>query len=115
MLTPCSSLASRTLPETPSSMTISGITIANGNSTYYATSGGGIATAVNLTLVNSILKDNQAPYGSGGGISNQSGEAGLNLTINNDLFENNTAGSSSVDPSTVTAARSTPRMVRRSQ
>ena len=25
-------------------------------------------------------------------------EAGLNLTINNDLFENNTAGSSSVDP-----------------
>jgi hypothetical protein len=83
-------------PETPSNMTISGLTIANGNATDPGGSGGGIAAAVNLTLVNSILKNNQAPYGSGGGISNNSAEGGLNLTIDNDLFENNTAGSSVV-------------------
>jgi hypothetical protein len=78
---------------TPATMTISGLTIANGNAG--GGSGGGIDAEVNLTLANSVVKNNQAPYGSGGGIANGF-QAGLNLTIDNDLFENNTAGSASV-------------------
>ena len=53
--------------------------------------------AVNLTLADSVLKDNQAPRGSGGGISDAVNVSGLGLTIVNDLFEGNTAGSASVN------------------
>jgi hypothetical protein len=86
------------IPQTPSSMTISGLTIANGNATSNddGGSGGGIAEAVNLTLADSVLENNQAPDGSGGGISNGFPEAGLGLTIVNDVFADNTAGSASV-------------------
>ena len=78
-------------PTTPANMTISGLTIADGDNTDGG-SGGGILSAVNLTLVDSVLKDNQAPSGSGGGISDAVNASGLGLTIVNDLFEGNTAG-----------------------
>jgi hypothetical protein len=82
--------------QTPSTMTISGMTIADGNALDNddGGSGGGIAEAVNLTLANSVVEDNQAPNGSGGGISNGF-ESGLDLTIESDVFGNNTAGSAS--------------------
>ncbi len=81
--------------QTPSSMTISGLTIANGNAATndVGGSGGGIADGVNLTLANSVVKNNQAPSGSGGGISDAFPDGGLSIAIKNDLFENNTAGS----------------------
>ena len=81
--------------QTPSSMTISGLTIANGNASVndIGGSGGGIAEAVNLTLVNSVLTNNVAPNESGGGISNAFPDSGLDLTVVNDVFMNNTAGS----------------------
>ena len=83
--------------QTPSSMTISGLTIANGNAATndVGGSGGGIADGVNLTLANCVVKNNQAPNGSGGGISDAFPDGGLSLAIKNDLFENNTAGSAS--------------------
>ncbi len=83
-------------PTTPANMTISGLTIADGDNTDGG-SGGGILSAVNLTLADSVLKDNQAPRGSGGGISDAVNVSGLGLTIVNDLFEGNTAGSASVN------------------
>ena len=50
-------------PQTPSTMTISGLTIANGNASINdgGGNGGGIAEAVNLTVSDSVFKDNQAP------------------------------------------------------
>jgi hypothetical protein len=84
--------------QTPSSMTISGLTIANGNASTndIGGSGGGIAEAVNLTLADSVLENNQAPTGSGGAISNAFPDSGLSLTAVHDLFVDNTAGSASV-------------------
>jgi hypothetical protein len=80
----------------PATMTISGLTIANGNAPSFS-SGGGIADGVNLTLSNSVLKDNQAPLGNGGAFSDESQNGALSLAFDNDLFEDNTAGSASAD------------------
>ena len=78
--------------EPAADMTVSGLTIADGYAGNFG-NGGGILAPVNLTLTNSVLKDNQAPGGSGGGISNGGDRSGLSLTIDNDLFEDDTAGS----------------------
>ena len=86
-------------PQTPSTMTISGLTIANGNASINDSggNGGGISEAVNLTVSNSVFKDNQAPTGSGGAISNSNDfNSDLSLTLNNDLFQGNSSGSASV-------------------
>ncbi len=86
-------------PDTPSTMTISGLTIANGNASTNASggNGGGIAEAVNLTVNNSVFKNDIAPTGSGGAISDSSAfQSSLGLTLNNDLLEDNTSGSASI-------------------
>ncbi len=84
---------------TPNNVTISGVTIADGNAVNNddGGSGGAIAEAVNLTLTASVLRGNVAPGGSGGAIYNGGGQSGLSITAQNDLFDANTAGSAS-DP-----------------
>jgi hypothetical protein len=72
----------------PVSVSISGLTIRNGNSS--AGSGGGIyAFNANLTLSDCVVSDNGAPGGGGGGIYSTAGDA----LIENCLFLNNSAAS----------------------
>jgi predicted outer membrane repeat protein len=72
----------------PVSVSISGLTIRNGNSS--AGSGGGIyAFNANLTLSDCVVSDNGAPGGGGGGIYTADSAA----LIENCLFLNNSAAS----------------------
>jgi hypothetical protein len=81
----------------PNSVSISGLTIANGNafSNGGFGDGGGIVNFDALTLSNSVLENNTAPMaGFGGAIySGCCDDASLNLV--NDLFSGNSAGSAS--------------------
>ncbi len=86
-------------------VTITGLTIANGNAAVYYTSvagnqGGDIFNGGNLILTNDIVENgfsvgiNGGPAGRGGGIFNAEGQNGgpsATLTLNNTIVENNTA------------------------
>jgi len=86
-------------------VTISGLTITNGNAAVTYTSvpgnqGGDIFNAGNLTLTNDIVSDGfsvgnvSGPQGRGGGIFNaegSSGTTGATLVLNNTIVENNKA------------------------
>ncbi len=69
---------------------ISGLTIANGN-TPGGNGGGGIANGGNLTVSNSAFSGNSAGYG-GGGIANGIANGNGTLTVSNSTFSGNTAG-----------------------
>ncbi len=81
----------------PSSVNISGLTIANGDadSNGYG-GGGGILSFDSLTVTNSVFQNDQAPNGIGGAI--YSGCCGnLGLDVANDVFTGNTSGSATTD------------------
>ena len=66
----------------PFTVTISGLTIANGN----ATSGGGISASGNLTITDCVISDNSGSY-DGGGIWSTG-----TLTVANSTLSNNSGG-----------------------
>src|SRR5579875_569353 len=84
-------------------VTISGLTIANGNAAVYYTSapgnqGGDIFNGANLTLKNDVVENGLSvgitggPAGRGGGIFNAEGQNGLpgaTLTLDNTIVQNN--------------------------
>jgi hypothetical protein len=90
--TPPSSPASPSF--VPNSANISGITIADGNASYNGYgNGGGILSFDALTISNCVLKDNQAPGGSGaGGAIYSSGGVNASLILNNDTFTKYSVG-----------------------
>src|SRR5579885_1399546 len=86
-------------------VTIAGLTIANGNGSVIDTSlagnqGGDIFNGGNLTLTNDVIENGLSqgvvggPPGRGGGIFNaegQNGTSGASLTLNNTIVKNNLA------------------------
>ncbi|MDO8616726.1 MAG: right-handed parallel beta-helix repeat-containing protein [Dehalococcoidia bacterium] len=69
-------------------VSISGVTIRNGNTAGFA-GGGGILNSGTLTLTNSTVSGNSANYSYGGGINN---ESAATLTVTNSTVSGNTAG-----------------------
>ena len=77
----------------PNSVSISGLSIANGNANSSGfEDGGGILNFDALTVSNSVLQNNQAPNGFGGGIYSGGGDD-ASLNLDHDLFRGNSAGS----------------------
>jgi hypothetical protein len=77
-----------------SGVSISGMTIANGNASNNGYGdGGGIVSFVALSVSNSVLKDNQAPSGSGaGGAIDFVAGSNASLSLNSDDFNGNSVG-----------------------
>ena len=85
-----------------SGVNISGMTIANGNAINNGYGdGGGIVSFVDLSISNSVLKDNQAPGGGGaGGAIYFAGGETASLSVDSDDFNGNSVGfASDTNPS----------------
>jgi hypothetical protein len=78
----------------PDSVSISGITIADGNASNNGYGdGGGILNFDALSISSSVLKNNQAPGGSGaGGAIYSAGGVGASLSLDSDTFTGNSVG-----------------------